>query len=131
MRTQCGGESKQRDYHETGNEQPLHQNLRLARNAEWLAPSDYNQRLQADVICLTYPGFVFSGVSRFYRVSGPAMYGPVVNDQASSSATATVTSAMKIRVSTGDISRVGPSENPPETGRFVDRSAARARPLNA
>jgi hypothetical protein len=59
------------------------------------------------------------------------MYGPVVNDQASSSATATVTSAMKIRVSTGDISRVGPSENPPETGRFVDRSAARARPLNA
>jgi hypothetical protein len=46
----------------------------LARNAEWLAPPDYNQRLQADVICLTYHGLVFSGVSRFYRVSGPAMY---------------------------------------------------------
>ena len=98
MRTQCGGDSKQGDYHETGNEQPLHQNLRLARNAEWLAPPDYNQRLQADVICLTYPGFVFSGVSRFYRVSGPAMYGPVVNDQASS-ATATMTSAIQIRAS--------------------------------
>jgi hypothetical protein len=49
--------------------------LRLARNAEWLASPDYGQRLQADVICLTYHGLVFSGVSRFYRVSGPAMYG--------------------------------------------------------
>src|SRR6476620_7834625 len=71
MRTQCGDDSKQGDYHATGNEQPLHRNLRLARNAEWLAPPDYNQRLQADVICLTYHGLVFSDVSRFR--SGPAM----------------------------------------------------------
>ena len=40
----------------------------------WLAPPDYGQRLQADVICFTYHDLVFSGVSRFYRVSGPAMY---------------------------------------------------------
>ena len=32
------------------------------------------QRLQADVTYITYHGLVFSGVSRFYRVSGPAMY---------------------------------------------------------
>jgi hypothetical protein len=74
MRAQCGGDSKQGDYHETGNEQPLHRNLRLARNAEWFAPPDYSQRLQADVICLTYHGLVCSDVRRFYRVSGPAMY---------------------------------------------------------
>jgi hypothetical protein len=46
----------------------------LARNAEWLAPPDYNQRLQADVICLTITVLFLGGVSRFYRVSGPAMY---------------------------------------------------------
>jgi len=62
MRTQCGDGSEQGDYYETGNEQPLHGNLRLARNAEWLAPPDYSQRLQADVICLTIT-VLFLGVS--------------------------------------------------------------------
>jgi hypothetical protein len=37
------------------------------------------------VICLTYHGLVFSGVSRFHRRPGDVP--PVVNDQGSSSAT--------------------------------------------
>ena len=112
MRTQCGDDSKQGDYHATGNEQPLHRNLRLARNAEWLAPPDYNQRLQADVTCITYHGLVFSGVSRFYRVSGPAIYrrsSTSGHQQYQRHAITTATSPIKIRPSKSDFSHIGPS----------------------
>ena len=34
MRTKCGCDSEQRDYHESGNQQTLHGNPRLARNTE-------------------------------------------------------------------------------------------------
>jgi hypothetical protein len=60
MRTQYGCGSKQGDYHESGNQQTLHGNLRLARNAEWRAPPQYGQRLQADVVCLTYHDLVLA-----------------------------------------------------------------------
>jgi hypothetical protein len=96
----CENEQAERDYHESEIQQPLHQNLRLARNAEWLAPPDYNQRLQADVTCITYHGLVFSGVSRFYRVSGPAIYrrsSTSGHQQYQRHAITTATSPIKIR----------------------------------
>jgi hypothetical protein len=39
-----------------------------------LAPSDYGQRLEADVSCLTYHDLVFSGVNRVRREPAFAMY---------------------------------------------------------
>jgi hypothetical protein len=55
-------------------------NRRFMETSVWaemqsgLAPSDYGQRLEADVSCLTYHDLVFSGVNRVRREPAFAMY---------------------------------------------------------